>query len=268
MKYPKKTGKRKAFKTNRKPKKGTSKAAVKAIVKKEIARNVENKSVQLSYSRDLSPATSTDFSTQAFPLTPELASNVGLQIQQGVGQGERVGNQIKIKKLYLNFFLTPKPFDAITNPQPRPAYVILWIYYDRTNPTALTPLIASNVLQNGNTSIGLTNSPQDFLYPPNDEKYRVVLRKVFKVGYSINNGTGALSQYQSFTNNDFKMAIKGGIDCTKWIIKNVKFNDSSDIPSTRNLMYCFQPIAAIAQYSAIEEPVNVFTQLNCIYEDG
>lgn len=245
-----------------------TKSSVKAIVKREIAKNVENKTFQLQATRDIWNCTSSAFSSQVFPIAPQSNANNGMEITQGVGQGQRVGNTLNIKKLMFRYYIAPNGYNASSNPQPRPMYIILWVYYDKASPTVIQPLIGSSILQQGNTTVGLTNTPQDFLNPVNSDRWRVLMRKVHKIGYAQSSGTGDLPQYQSFTNNDFKMAYRGTINMTKWVNKKIKYSDTNNIPNNRTLLYCFQAVSAISPFNSTELPAFAFVNLDMEYEDA
>lgn len=84
---------KKAFK---KPKRASS---IKKMIKREISRNVENKTfTAYDLGKDIYPHGHPNWAASIEPLAPD---SQGIVIQQGVGQGERIGNKIKIKKLTL-----------------------------------------------------------------------------------------------------------------------------------------------------------------------
>ncbi|UYD39102.1 MAG: capsid protein [Wigfec virus K19_588] len=227
-KVPKKrTYKRKSYAPKREP--------IRKIVRREIARNIENKTIQ-QYNYDRTLVTPQDNSTflnqNVFPLGPDPAS---LVINQGTGQANRIGNQIKTKKLLFKGTLVALPYDAVFNTTPRPVQLKMWIFYDKEDPTAV-PLPLTNFFQNGNSSKGFQGDLTDLWSPINTDRYRVVASKTFKLGMQeYNTAGGGTSANQFFTNNDFKYNANFSFDLTKHYPQVVKFNDTTATPTTRGL---------------------------------
>lgn len=96
---------------------------VKNYVNTAIHRQIENKvhNVQQTISFG-SYAESLDFN--AFPITPQTGYH---GISQGVGQGARTGNTIKVRKCTLSYVLYPLAYDLTTNPNPVPQEVQLML---------------------------------------------------------------------------------------------------------------------------------------------
>ena len=117
-----------------------SKATTKKItrvVKQAIARNVETKVIQYNASlnaRCIGSATSqAQFNGSCFMVTPNGA-NLGPGVIQGypiiangVGQDQRVGDEIKIKNIYINYLITANGYEATTNPNPRSFLATVWV---------------------------------------------------------------------------------------------------------------------------------------------
>lgn len=219
-------------------------STVKAIVKKEIARNVENKTKQaFNYGYNLYPSNSANFPLNVI----ELGPSANLTISQGTGQGDRIGNTIKTKRLTWKGTIVPTPYDATVNPNPRPTQVKIWIFYDRSDPTAV-PQVGSNFYQDGNVSKGFQNDLVDLWAPVNTDKYRLLTSKTFKLGYSSYYGTAAspanAGAYQYYNNNDFKLNCNFSFDLTKYYPQMVKFSDAPTTPSTRGLFALFHYVNA------------------------
>ena len=71
--------------------------------------------------------------------------------------------------------------------------------------------------------------------PINNDRYKVVATRQYKLGYAENAGSGPTPNAQYFANNDFKLNANFSIDLTKHYIKQIKFNDGSTAPTTRGL---------------------------------
>lgn len=228
-------GKKRTYKRKSYAKKVTP---MKKMIRREIARNVENKTIQVfNFQRTLEgPASSQFDSANVFPLGPDPAS---ILVNQGTGQGGRIGNRIRTKKLTLKGVFTPAYYDAIYNSMPTPQQIKVFIFYDKTDPNALPqPQTAADFFQNGNSARGFANDVTDMVMPVNADRYRVLTTRTYKLGYAAYTGSpGATQPAGYFSNNDFNLNCEFKIDLTKYYPKDVRFPDNSSLPTTRGL-YC------------------------------
>lgn len=216
------------------PSRGLRKAVLKVI-----HQNTENKSIQAyNYSFPIYHPSSTNFLDNVYPLGP---AGGAMAISQGTGQAQRVGNEIKTRKLTWKGTIAPLQWNTSTNPNPRPQQVKLWIIYDKTAPTSV-PDPRTNFFQNGNASKGFMDDLADLWSPVNEDRYRVLTSRTFKLGYSQYAGTASSTanqaEQQAYSNNDFKLNCNFSLDLTKYYPKIVKFNDTNNAPTTRGL-YAF-----------------------------
>jgi len=190
-----------------------------------------------------------------------------LQIDQGVGAGQRIGNVIRIKKCMFTFILFPNPYNAVTNPGAIPLEVRMWIFSDKQIPQ--TPVVGNEFIQLGGSSTALTGTLVDMTSPVNKDRYQLFRTKVFKLGHSIYNGTGNNPNEQYNSSNDFKMNVKYSINVTKYMIKTVKFNDTNSQPNSRQLCAMFEPVYANNNVvGAISVPSSITYTLDLSYEDA
>lgn len=229
-KYSKKSNKRSTKKNTYKVPK-----AIKTYVKKETAKNIENK------------LSSTVGNTQSV-LTVQYASGVptfnyylfspsqsGLfSMQQGVGQDQRIGNIIKLKRWVVkgsvyfdpNFSAGIQGTSAFSQGQ---GYVD--VYFGR--PTNMSNTIQPQLpglYQDGAQTITPECNLVERLYSINRDQYKVYWHKRFKIGTSGNTlglGTG------STLNNDYKLNHEFGFDVCKLCTKNkiLKYDDNTTDPS-------------------------------------
>lgn len=229
-KGPKRTYKRKSY--------AKKTPAIKRMIKKEIARNVEDKTIQMfDFQRVLRSTFAGDFdAVNIIPLGPDPSS---ILCNQGTGQGGRIGNRIKTKKLTLKGVLSPAYYDGVTNPGPTPMQVKMWIFYDRRDPNALPQVLnAGDFFQNGNSARSFNTDLTDMVMPVNTDRYRVFTTRTFKLGYAqFTGGSGTNAPSGFYANNDFKLNATFNIDLTKYYPKDVRFEDNSALPTTRGL-YC------------------------------
>lgn len=253
-------------KTNAARKRTTT--GLKKMVRREIARNIENKNTQyLGTSKDIIPSNSPGFDGNIFPVTPHGSY---LQINWGNTPSSRVGNKIKIKNLKMGGVIFPLSYNSVSNVTPCPCQVKVWFFYDKTDGTAIpTPQGSADFLQYGSSSLALQNNLFDHSMPINTDRYRVLTTRTFKVGYSTYLGTGAQPQQGNFSNNDFKLNTKFNINLTKYCIKNLTYRDNVSTPTQRGIYCMFQPIYANGNpMSASTIPVRAEFMLDCTYEDA
>jgi hypothetical protein len=245
MAYRKKIPKRKYAK-KRTAKRG-KRPALKKMIRKELSSRVEIKTIQsYVHDRTLVAVGNTDFLTSTGSIGNMIVlgpdPNNGLNIIQGTGQGQRIGNKISVKSLIIKGTICPKPYDITYNVSTFPLQVKMWIFYDKTAPNNI-PNPTADFFQNGNSSKGWFGDLVDTWSPVNTDRYRVLATRTFKVGYASNEGTGAIQAYQGMTNNDYKMSANFSINLTKIFAKSVKYNDTSSYPTSRGL-YCLFTYAA------------------------
>jgi len=262
--YPKKKYARKVVKRTKRTyaKKGISAFSVKRIVKMAIAKNVENKTFQYSAEGfNVYPSNATGFGPSIFPCSPYTSYT---QIDQGVGQGQRIGNNIKIKSINFKGFVYPTPYDATTNTSTAPTYVVMRFFYVRATPATL-PVNMSVFLQNGDGSSNLNNRLIDMSQDYNKDIYRVLCTRIFKIGTSF----PVAAATNSVANNDFKYNQRFSINLTKHAVKKIIYSDTSTTVRNRGIFCSMQAIRADnIEYADTQIPCKVDWSLNTQYEDA
>jgi len=269
-KYKGKGRARRAGRRVRRPRRSYArKTTIKKMIKSEISRNLENKTYQFlgNPGVDLVPASSPGFDSSIIPVAPHAAY---LAINQGSGQGGRVGNKIKITKLKLGGVLIPLGYNASTNTQPVPLNVKLWLFYDKEDTQSIPSVAASNdFFQFGSTTIGFSDRLFDHSMPVNKDRYRVLATRTYKIGYASYTGTGSVPTQGNFANNDFKLNQNINIDLTKLVPKNYIFRDNNSTPTTRGLYMMWQPVYANGNAMASTQVVARFSYMLTVeYEDA
>jgi len=214
---------------------------VKNYVNNIVNRQIENKCTQIQFSLAFGNVLE-DPGLGAFPMCP-LSSY--WTINQGVGQGGRVGNVIKPVKVMLNYVLRPMPYDALTNPNTYPCDVQLFLGYVKNTPSFVPiPGDFSYLFQAGSSSLGPVGNLRDNIAVINKDYWVIKKRWFHKIGYALNDGTGGVVGSQYFANNDYKMAVTKRLDITKYIPKTIHFNDAVATTNNKNLFFFFQAVAA------------------------
>lgn len=192
-------------------------------------------------------------------------------ILQGLGQGNRIGNKIRIKKCMFNYTLNPLPYNDVTNIEPMPALVKLWIFWDKINPTipAATSGALPGFFQDGSSSSVPSSSSFDLTRVVNSDSYVLLTSKVHKVGFEAFVGTpgGVLAEgYRA--NNDFNLFINGSIDITKYMPKTIDWNDNATNPSSRAIQLMIEAMPYDTSSGAGEFPVNLEYTITTEFTDA
>jgi len=245
--------------------KGVSTAVAK-YVRKAVARNIENKTVteknEISFA---SYFANVDLKVQK--ISPNSAWTT--PINQGVGQGERVGNTIKTRKLLLKYVLYPMPYQATINDQNVPQEVIIWIGYLKNN-RLKTPDVGdyNQFFQNGNGTTAPFSNLWDVTLPVNLDLFHICKTIRHKVGNAIVSDFNGIKQYSYYANNDFKLNCSRTIDCTGYINKTLKFDDQNTTPDTGLYMWMTAVNADGTLGNVNVASVGMFYTLRYDYEDA
>lgn len=246
------------------------KTVIKSIVKQEIARNTENKCRQfIKTDQNLYGAGASAANLDVNNVLYLSPNSLSLDIYQGVSQGDRVGNKIKIKKLNFKGTLVPLP-PGTDYPELRPLQIKMFLFYDRTEPQSIpTPNVNSDFFQFNGTSIGIADDLTSMWMPVNTDKYRVLATRMFKLGWSsaINFGSG-VNGYRNYSNNDFNLNCNFSIDLTKHLVKEITYRDNNADPTTRGLYCMFVITNAAGQPIGSGQPASLRYMLDCEYEDA
>jgi len=220
--------------------------AIKRVVKQVMMRAMETKCAQTyNLGKSLYPTNSGTFGDNVIELGVD---GVNLVVGQGTGQGSRIGNEILTQRVLFKGTVVPNPYDVTVNPNPRPVQLRMIIYYDRTIPTSAPSVTGNDMFQDGGSSSGFQNDLVDLWRPYNTDRYRILMQRTWKIGFAGYGGTALVpanaQAQQYYENNDFKLNINFSIDVTKYYPKIVKFNDTTNTPTSRGLFALFYYSAA------------------------
>jgi len=175
---------------------------------------------------------------------PYVGYNV---ISQGIGAGQRIGNEIKIRKVMLNYVIRPLPYSSTTpgNPFPCPVEVELFLGNIKQAPGLLPGTVDIGYLfQGGNVSYAPGGTLNDLVADVNRDYWNIKKRWRHKLGSASYTGTGGSVDSQYLTNNDFKFNVVKKLDITKMCPKTFKFNDTDNTLQGPNLFFFMQCVAA------------------------
>lgn len=230
--------------------KGVTKA-VKRFVKTSFHRMIENKRMTTEFTKNLFNISAGVPGFQPnciIPLCPNAATGGIYTIPQGVGQQQRIGNQVSVKKAYLRGILVPSVYNAVSNPTPAPLNVKMWIISFKRNVLQQTQAdcyqtVANTFFANGNTSIGLLGTLYDLVTPHNKDVVNVHYQRTFKLGYASYAGmTGGSSVTDPKTDNDYKLNHKFTLDITKYLPKRMYFNDTDNGTTSKQVYAVFEAV--------------------------
>lgn len=232
--------KRVSFKVNRKAKLSPG---VRKAVQSIIVRNMEMKTQQYNSRNVLTQiGTAAWTNSNVYSLTP---GTNGAQISQGTGQGDRIGNKIKIRKVLLSFIITPSVYNVTVNPTPTPQDIMVTIFKIKSAPgvfpTAQTTL--TNYTQSGDSAASLVGSLTDCIGQVNKDQYTELYRGIYKVGYQAFVATpGGAVANSYWASNDYKLnKLVNSWDVTKYVTKNVDYPDTSTTPQSDYVFIMFNP---------------------------
>lgn len=243
-------------------------AMVKKIVNRQIDKNVEDKYVSYTLSNvalcNILNTSWLNIGVGILPISPRPSY---LAISQGTGQANRLGNSIRIKKVYMNLVMWPLPYQMTTNANPRPLDIQL-IFFKTKGQSSSSPSI-TDFFQLGNSNTTFQGTLVDLTRTVNKDKFIYLGQKKYKLGYAEYNGTGTNTAQQGNTNNDYKMNIITKLDVTKYLNKIYKFNDTDNSPFTNDVYCTISGVNADnSSISGAVVPANYTVEVTMTYEDA
>jgi hypothetical protein len=215
-----------------------------SLIDRRIARSEEVKTQEYSTSVSLFAATGTSWGVaDLFPVSPYPGY---VSIVQGVGQGDRIGNRIKTRRVILSYAIYPNPYHATTNPTPTPQEVDIYILADKnlaSMPTTVGAL--ATVYNTGDTSTGPTGSLVDLTRPINTDDFVVMRRIRHKVGFqAFVANPGGVATWGYASSSDFSLNVINKVDITSCVPKNITYNDTTTIPTSQIVYVYMQAVNA------------------------
>lgn len=228
-------GKRKGRKILRVAYKTKNAVFTKRLMKRMVSNSIETKTSTFQFATGFG-GLPTNINT--WPLSPYSGYQT---ISQGVGEADRIGNVIKLKRAVFKYTMYPLPYNASTNQSPQPQHVRIWFYSVKFNNT-FNNANPPNFVDQGNSSGQLAGALIDFQRKVNNDNYTYYGHRDFKLGFSGYQGTGSSVANQYFMNNDYALNRTGQIDITKWMAKRIIFNDTDNNAQSRLLVMTLQSI--------------------------
>nr|CRY97230.1 hypothetical protein [uncultured prokaryote] len=213
-----------------KKKRSVSRSLVtKAQMDKAINKSEEVKCFQSYMSNVNLSAYGTTLGGYLLPVSPYQGV---VQIVQGLGQGDRLGNRIKTKKCIIDMQFKPLPYNAATNILGSSPWQVVGYFYTNKDDVNGSVLPDNTFIQSGNSSVPLTGTDVDLISVVNKDRWQVYKKFSFMLGYeSYSFNGGATAQVLSY--NDCPYNVRKRFDITKWVPKFVTYNDTSTNPTSK-----------------------------------
>lgn len=248
------------------------------LISKVVSKYTENKRMTTEFTKNFYNITGGVASFQPnniIPLCPNAATGGIYTISQGVGQQQRIGNSITIKKAYLRGMLVPSVYNAISNPTPSPVHVKMWIFSVKRNVLQMSQAdvyqtLNSTFFANGNSSLGMLGNVYDLITPTNKDVVTLYFTKTFKLGFADYAGvTGGATTSDPKTSNDYKLNHKITLNITKYLPKKMLFNDADNGTVSRQVYCAWEPVYYNgASMTAATSPCGFFGGIDLHYEDA
>jgi len=244
--------------------KGTSKLYKKKPLKKltktdinrAISRRLENKvTCDFAANQTIIPA-----AVGAPPTTRYLLPILG----QGLGQGNRIGNQIHIRSGKLCMFVNCNRNSA--NMINSPLMVRVWVLSSKLTNANAAPAFTS-FFQTGSGTAGFQESMLDMLLPVNKDAFTVYFDRTYKIGLGSVYST-VTDTTNSLDSSSFNQRID--VEWGSHFKQALDYNDSDNVPTNRNLFVVFQAIRADGQATVSDNDSGAEYHLTntVYYEDG
>jgi hypothetical protein len=195
-------------------------------------------------------------------------------LTQGDQEGQRIGNQIRVKTLIHKYILFPTAWDVTVNPFPQPTEVIMWWgRLKRSATEAPTAADFQRLFQFGAAAVAPTGDLRDCIAGVNKDLFTIFATRRHKLGNASILGATYINpaDQQYFTNNDFKLNIVNTINLTKHMKKVQKYDDD-DIANVGQSQV-FNWVTAVNSDGTLNTattllPVQYYSYFTIKYEDA
>lgn len=249
-------------------------STVKKYVNRVVHAQIENKSITTSFAKTMSNISNlANFqSGNIIQLTPSVNTNYIYTVQQGTGSGNRTGNVIKTRNCILRFVMYPQVYNLTSNPTPKPLDIVLYIVSTKKSVLGNTvsdiaTICNTNFYRYGNTSQAMLGNLYDLVQPVNNDVIQIHHKRIFKLAPSNAQLQTGASAGQS--NNDYKYNVIRTINVTKYLPKNITFDDANNNSTSKQVFAIFAQMNADGTGTASTVfPCSVFGNVDFTYEDA
>lgn len=192
----------------------------------------------------------------------------GISIGRGPNESNRIGSEIRVKKVTLRCNFLPSPVSG-DNVIPRPQIVKVYFGYAKSQlgvSRGELPSAALDFFKVQGQNAAPEGDVRDLNKIINTDLYTIVKKsRNIKIG----NSRYFQSQLgdQDFNNNDFNLFKTYNVDLTKFYHKNQKFNENDQGSSNRGL-YAYVTCVDATGTQSVELPVQMSYELMVQYTDS
>lgn len=230
---------------------------VKSYVKKMIHANIENKDHIQYASNESVVSWGTGTQGYSLPLIPSLAT--------GDGDGSRIANQVKFVNGIFRGTINLKPYGSVSNPGATPVWVKLFVVRSLSQTACESSLPNYDVFFKGNSAVlDWQGNCLDMDLPVNPDEFRVLMTKQFKLGYAA--GYSGFSPGGYYDNSPF--AKKFTINWSRFVKKQIKFNDTANNATNDNLYLVVQAVYAHGEDTTGKQTIEIHYVNHSTYEDA
>lgn len=208
--------KRKFARKPRKVARKTGGLATKSYVKKLIHSSIENKT-QCTYATNQTIGRTVGTGSTPFNI------NLLPVISQGAAEGERIGNDVRIVKSYMDMYINLLPYSSITNPV-IPLNVKVWVVSKKNQNLETNQLSANDCnsfFQVGVSSVPFQGNMLDMIFPVNKDSWTIHTSRSFELS---NLNTSGFNSSPTTNEGFFSKHLK--IPLSKYY-KKLKYSDTS-----------------------------------------
>lgn len=200
---------------------------VRALVKREIAKDEEQKALEVSI---IYQTTVTDSSTG-----PATAIALGCAPAQGTDVGQRLGDQIKIKKAFLKIAAIQNGGAVVIGP----TYLSIWIARARATPTTSPSFGQYSNLKNSYTTAGgfsmeQSDQPSSFYTSVDEDQWEVAWHGNALIGLAQPSVATGLH-----TNNDSSIYREWEVDLTSKFKAKSRFAGTNSLTNNSWFLFAF-----------------------------
>jgi len=227
---------------------------IKKYVKRELARNVENKLKDT----EIGPKTVSNI------ISDTTVVNLLPQIQQGTTQSTRIGNKIKVKNIWLRLSITLIPISSIIA-NPLPTYVDVYIFktkYQNNWDGALSTTDMTEFLQNDSSAASYSGAVLDGLRQVNTDLFKCCIHKRI----TLFNPNTAVATYGATSSINPNKCLY--FNLTKFLKKNWLFEDSVGTCTNDNLYLVVGTTQSDGVSTGASTTASYYAMTQVSYEDA
>lgn len=234
----------------------------KRFVKREIGRRIENKEI-IGY------ATNQSVTTAVTGTAPYMLGMIP-SMSVGTASSQMIGNEIKCKSAVMRGHVNLLPYNATTNPLPGPVYVKYWllksVLITGQYSSPGTTFTFDNFFKLSGGGANFQGSPFDLNTPINNNLWRVLKTKTFRLGSTAPSSTGPVSSGTYFDNSISSKRLV--INFGKYLRRTLKFADGGGQCTNNGLYLLMQCVGADGQSAGGYKMVEFHYSTHFKFEDA